>query len=128
MQRRHVPVPLLATLALTSVPNAPADAHDIYTRLRDRSGYQCCGGDDCEAIGSDFRVRPDGSVVMHSRRQGTWIAVAPDKITWLVVPGGEASEAHWCGRPRGAAEAGLGADQPDDGFWTYCAFVAPQGS
>jgi hypothetical protein len=127
MERRRIAVTVVGAVLACSQPPRLA-AHDIYSSLRDRSGYQCCGGEDCEAVGSDFVIRPDGSVVLLSRRQHAWIAVAQEKITWLVVPGGEKSEAHWCGRRRGSAEMGLGADQADATFWTYCTFLAPQGS
>jgi hypothetical protein len=106
----------------------PASAHDIYTALRDRTGYLCCSGDDCEAVGSDFAFTPDGGAMLRSRRYGQWVRIARDKISFLVVKGGEGSEAHWCGRPRTVYERGLGSDQADDGFWTYCAFISPRDS
>jgi hypothetical protein len=67
--------------------------------------------------------------MLMSRRYGQWVRVSRDKVTFLVIKGGENSEAHWCGRPRtGYERALLSADQADNGFWTYCAFISPRDS
>src|SRR5204863_33515 len=100
----------LATLASVAFvfawSAAPAMAHDIYTDLRDRGGYRCCDGDDCEAVGSDFVILPDGGALLMSRKQGRWVRIAREKITFMVLKGGESSEAHWCGRRRSVHERG----------------------
>lgn len=118
-----------------------AHAHDIYTRLYSGGapgvGQWCCSGDpdpakgDCEAVGSDYQMQPDGSAIFTSRRWGVRkVHVAADKITWLPVPGGEGSEAHWCGKPRSMMlnPPPVGEqDQIDPETWTYCAFIVPGG-
>ena len=48
---------LVATIALLCVPNTVL-AHDIYSRLRDRDGRLCCGGEDCKPV--EATALPDG--------------------------------------------------------------------
>lgn len=108
-----------------------AHAHDVYNQLRSATGQLCCGGDpvtgDCEGIVSPHE-NVDGSATFFSKRYGASVLVAKDKITWLPVPGGEDYEAHWCGVPRAKVPlAPVNDDNPDPGFWTYCAFWAPGG-
>lgn len=45
-------------IALLCVPNA-ALAHDIYSRLRDRDGRLCCGGEDCKPV--EATALPNGT-------------------------------------------------------------------
>lgn len=110
----------------------PVTAHDVYTQLRSTSGQLCCGGDpvtgDCEAIGSRYTIEPGGDAVFVSSRYQARVKIGRDKITWLPVPGGEDSEAHWCGVPRTKVNLAPVTDEnPDPSFWTYCAFIAPGG-
>jgi len=126
----------VASLGLTS---GAALAHDIYSTLpqRDKNGEPtgtlCCGGTDCEAV--SYEINPDGSAYfMPTKNVQGRVLVPRDKITWMAVPGGEYSEAHWCGRKRHVGSAwgssddpAPGGDQPDETFWTYCAFIAPGG-
>lgn len=118
----------------------PARAHDIYGNLysdgQQGSGrpntHWCCNGDpehgDCEAIGQNYRVLYNGDVIFHSRRYNADVTVLRDKILFMPVPGGEQSEAHWCGKPRASVyTTGTEPDQIDPKFWTYCAFLQMGG-
>lgn len=117
----------------------PAGAHDIYTNLYSGGapgiGQWCCSGDavtgDCEAVGSNYRIEPNGDAVILSRRYSRQVRIGREKITWLPVTGGETSEAHWCGKPRPALSATpappVNEEQPDPDTWTYCAFITPGG-
>lgn len=110
----------------------PTFAHDVYTQLRSTTGQLCCGGDpvtgDCEAIGTNYKIEPDGDAIFESSRYHAQVRIARDKITWLPVPGGEESEAHWCGVPRSKVYlAPVNQENPDTSYWTYCAFIAPGG-
>ena len=49
---------LMAAIALLCVSNTVL-AHDIYSRLRDRDGHLCCGGQDCKPV--EATVLPNGS-------------------------------------------------------------------
>jgi hypothetical protein len=118
--------------ALLTGTTRPLLAHDVYTQLRSTTGQLCCGGDpvngDCEAIGSRYRIEPGGDAIFESGRYHAQVRIARDKITWLPVPGGEDSEAHWCGVPRSKVYlAPVNQDNPDASFWTYCAFISPGG-
>jgi hypothetical protein len=117
---------------------ATVRAHDIYTNLYSGGapgiGQWCCSGDaatgDCEAVGSGYRIEPNGDAVITSRRYRREVRVGREKITWLPVAGGEASEAHWCGKPRAAMSLEgrkPDSEQPDPDTWTYCAFITPGG-
>jgi hypothetical protein len=125
-----VPVAFASTVIAAGVQSSAA--HDVYTQLRSTSGQLCCGGDpvtgDCEAIGLNYRIEPDGTAVFSSARYGATVRIGRDKITWLPVPGGEESEAHWCGVPRYKVFlAPVNDENPDNAYWTYCAFIAPGG-
>lgn len=116
----------------------PARGHDIYGQLFSGGspgvGQWCCSGDqatgDCEALGAKYALNPNGSVDIVSRRYGAAVHVAASKVTWLAVPGGENSEAHWCGKMRKDLTtnyAAISREQPDPNAWTYCMFIAPGG-
>jgi hypothetical protein len=49
---------LVATIALLCLSSSVL-AHDIYSRLRDRNGNLCCGGEDCKPV--EATVLPNGS-------------------------------------------------------------------
>lgn len=124
----------VASVFLMMILAAKAHAHDIYTDLHyggAATGRLCCGGNDCEPVA--YRILPTGDAIFSPRKnvQGE-VLVPKDKITWMAVPGGESSEAHWCGRKRlsGSAWGSVNDgkpdnEQPDPTFWTYCAFIAP---
>jgi hypothetical protein len=119
--------------------------HDIYKELYENGRYrneggvglQCCGGDpydgDCEPVGSNYAILPNGDAVFASRRYSANVLVARDKIMWMSIRGGEFSEAHWCGRLRVelvSPERGIDPPtelNPDPRFYTYCATIAPHG-
>lgn len=122
-------------VVLTSVLlSQSAYAHDIYNRLYEKgepNGHLCCGGDprtgDCEGI-ADYEVLPNGDAIFQSRRYGKSVHIGKDKIGWMAIAGGEAYEAHWCGVPRTKVYlAPIQPDNPDQEYWTYCAFIAPGG-
>ena len=49
---------LAATIVLLCMSTTVL-AHDIYSKLRDRDGHLCCGGQDCEPV--EATVLPDGN-------------------------------------------------------------------
>lgn len=115
--------------------HTPAKAHDIYNRLYEKgepNGRLCCGGDpvtgDCEGI-ANYEVLPNGDALFVTQRYGgKTVRIGKEKIGWMMIPGGEAFEAHWCGVPRTKVYlAPVQDDNPDTEFWTYCAFIAPGG-
>jgi hypothetical protein len=102
-------------------------AHDIYTNQREKglpTGFPCCGGDpetgDCEAV--QYRMLPNGDAVVTSNRYKRQVLIAGPRIAWMTIPGGEWSEAHWCGKPRSGMTSAQAlppdADQPDPETWT----------
>jgi hypothetical protein len=129
---------LVLALAGLAAGTLPASAHDIYSNLYSGGapgvGQWCCNGDavtgDCEAVGTSYRIEPNGDAIITSRRYKRDVRVGREKITWLPVAGGEASEAHWCGKPRAAmwhAPQEPAPEQPDDAIWTFCTFITPGG-
>lgn len=107
----------------------PVEGHDIYMHLHEKmdpAKMLCCGGDektgDCEAV--TYQILPDGDAIFTSKRYSAQVRVAKDKIGWFSVPGGEWSEAHWCGKP---GNPKLDPLQIDPGYVTYCAFIAAGG-
>lgn len=129
---RHPFVAVALAAAVLRLACGEAGGHDVYTQLRNHVGQLCCGGDpdtgDCEPLEADqFKVLANGDVLVQSRRYNASLLVSSIKVTWLPVAG-SAAPAHWCGVPRTKVYlAPVNAENPDPGFWTYCAFIAPGG-
>jgi hypothetical protein len=104
---------LLAALCLLSL-EPPAEAHDIYSPLRDSFGNSCCDEKDCRP--ALYRVTPTGVQMFV---YGEWIAVPDYTIRYQSLLGdtGETGGGHWCGRIR----------RHDDGvdYTTHCAVLPP---
>jgi len=103
-------------------------AHEIYTGVHGKDGQICCGGDDCAA--TIFRERGDRYEFLS--REGHWIFVPVDRITFLPIPGDPPSpdghRAHLCYRNPGrydAPESLVGGDGQT--IHLYCAFIPPAG-
>jgi hypothetical protein len=105
---------LCAAILLISY-ELPAEAHDIYSPLKDRLGNSCCNEQDCRP--APYRVTPAGVRMLVN---GNWIAVPDDTIQYRTIPGdtGETGGGHWCGNIR--YMVGLGMD-----YSTYCAILPP---
>jgi hypothetical protein len=107
-----------------------ADAHDIYTGLHGKNGQLCCGGDDCSA--TVYRERRGGFEFL--TREGTWISIPIERITFLPIPGedlgdGDSHRAHLCYRKAtDVDQMGIGAANVFDGIFLYCAFIPPGGT
>ena len=93
----------------------PADAHDIYSPLRDRVGNSCCHEGDCRP--APYRVTPTGVQMFV---EGEWIAVPDFTIQYRALLGdtGETDGGHWCGR----AQNGQGQRMD---YATHCAVLPP---
>jgi len=92
----------------------PAEAHDIYSPLRDRFGNSCCDEQDCRP--APYRVTPTGVQMFV---YGEWIAVPEYTIRYQSLLGdtGETGGGHWCGRTH----------RHNDGvdYITHCAILPP---
>ena len=93
---------LCAAILLISY-ELPAEAHDIYSPLKDRLGNSCCDDGDCRP--APYRVTPTGVQMLVN---GDWIAVPNDTIQYRAIPGdtGETGGGHWCGRSHNWAATG----------------------
>ena len=93
----------------------PADAHDIYSPLRDRLGNSCCHEGDCRP--APYRVTPTGVQMFV---EGEWIAVPDFTIQYRALLGdtGETDGGHWCGQIQNGQ--GLRMD-----YVTHCAILPP---
>ena len=98
------------TLAITA--SWPAQAHDIYTALKDRTGASCCHEHDCSP--AHYRITA-GRVEMLVA--GNWIVVPNDTIQYRTLEGdtGETAGGHWCG-------------VADFGILTFCAILPPSSA
>ncbi|MBO1909481.1 hypothetical protein J4G37_32240 [Microvirga sp. 3-52] len=105
---------LFTAIALLSV-DPRAEAHDIYSPLRDKAGRNCCDDGDCRP--APYRVRPTGVQMFV---EGKWIWVPDHTIQYRSLLGdtGETDGGNWCGR----FENGPGYDL---GHATYCAILPP---
>ena len=105
---------LVAAIALLGF-ELPAEAHDIYLLLKDRSGNSCCHEGDCRP--ASYRVTPTGVQMFV---EGEWIAVPDFTIQYRALLGdtGETDGGHWCGR----MQNGRG-DRMD--YPTHCAILPP---
>ena len=116
-----------ATVSLLAFAS-PASAHDIYTDVHGRDGQLCCGNNDCSP--TKWRV-VEGNYEFLTR-EGHWISVPEDRITFLPLPGDEASgdthRAHLC-----YTEPPVGPSQSPDRLMHgdgqtilfYCAWIPP---
>jgi hypothetical protein len=93
----------------------PAEAHDIYSHLQDRSGNSCCDNKDCRP--APYRVKATGVQMFVG---GNWISVHDYAIQYRALPGdtGETGGGHWCGRIRNRH----GDDMDHE---THCAVLPP---
>jgi hypothetical protein len=107
-------------IAFIMYASGPSFAHDEYIGLRDNFGYPCCNNTDCEPI-DDFTANSDGSVSFTSRRYMATIRVPGVDVVRMSLPG---AAAHWCG----ARHYDFAAHKYDDGYVTFCAFLAPDGN
>jgi hypothetical protein len=103
---------LLAGLALVT---APAHGQDIYANVTNRSGFNCCNGQDCRP--APYRDTASGVEMLID---GRWLPMNHSDIQYRALPGdtGETNGGHWCGRYIELA----------GGFVTYCAFLPPHSA
>jgi hypothetical protein len=96
----------------------PAEAHDIYSQLRDTRGASCCDERDCRP--APYRVTPTG-VQMYV--EGDWLEVPDGTIQYRSLPGdtGETRGGHWCGTVREG-----GGDRVR--YLTHCAVLPPNSA
>jgi hypothetical protein len=103
----------------------PAVAHEIYTGLHGKGGQLCCGDDDCAA--TSYRER--GGAYEFRTREGEWVAIPEDRITFLPVPGDPPSDdshhAHLCYRRAMTNEMASG--NVFGPIYLWCAFIPPGG-
>lgn len=122
MNMRHCVLGALLILAST------AQAHDIYTGVHGKNGQLCCGGNDCAAT----TYREKGDRFEFLTREGRWVAIPQERITFLPVPGEvitDTHQAHLCYRlpnPNDATNPMISAMMAD-GIVLYCAFIPPGG-
>lgn len=116
--------------AAAVMAHAPYDS--FYSGGAPGIGRWCCNGDlngttgDCAP--ATYEMLRDGSALMQSKRYpGRTIRVAAHRILWMALPGGEMYEAHYCGIPRTPGGPPPNVDDPDPGFITFCAAIAPGG-
>jgi hypothetical protein len=104
-----VPQVISALLAFLFLSEA-AQAHDIYTHLKSRSGESCCDNSDCRP--APYRTTSSGVEMLVGE---TWVWVPRGIIEYRMLEGdtGETNGGHWCG------------ERYDGGFVTYCAFLPP---
>jgi hypothetical protein len=97
-----------------------AHSHDIYTNVRGKNGQLCCGGDDC----SSTIYRLDKGEYEFKTREGVWVTIPQDRITFLPIPG-EAPDvvnyAHICYRKSTQYDT----QNVFGPIFLYCAFIPP---
>jgi hypothetical protein len=105
---------LITAIALLG-SELPADAHDIYSPLRNRLGNSCCHEGDCRP--APYRVTPTGVQMFV---EGEWITVPDFTIQYRALLGdtGETDGGHWCGR----MQNGRGSTMD---YATHCAILPP---
>jgi hypothetical protein len=85
----------LSLIMLVMGGGRPAEAHDIYSHLRDSWGNSCCNDQDCRP--APYRVTPAGVQMLVD---GEWVEVPGYTIQYRALLGdqGETGGGHWCGR------------------------------
>jgi hypothetical protein len=105
---------LITAICLISF-ELPADAHDIYSPLRDRLGNSCYHEGDCRP--APYRVTPTGVQMFV---EGEWIAVPNFTIQYRALFGdtGETDGGHWCGQLQDGESHRMD-------YATHCALLPP---
>ena len=108
-------LPRPALILAVLVGSLPAQAHDIYSHLKDGSGRSCCNDSDCRPAPYRFTAGKLRMLV-----DGLWIEVPSEQVQYRALPGdtGETGGGHWCGV---AYDQSLGALH-----MTRCAILPPQ--
>jgi hypothetical protein len=107
-----------------------AHAHDIYTGFVGKGGHVCCGARDCSA--TVYRERGDSFEFL--TREGHWVHVPEERITWLPIPGdppsNDSHHAHLCYRETSDPEYNSERVVSGDGqsIYLYCAVIPPRGT
>lgn len=132
---------LIAAAAIGFIIGTQASAHDIYTGFVGKGNQLCCGADDC----SQTVYQERGSAFYFRTKEGHWVLVPLDDITWLPIPGdkpdGTKNRAHLCyivPSSPAVAEAWKSNTEnaphhlrvSEDGMqtiWEYCAIIPPGG-
>jgi hypothetical protein len=110
--------PFHIAIALQVGLHSPAEAHDIYSDLKDTWGNSCCNNEDCRP--ALYRVTPTGVQMFVD---GDWIDVPNYVIAYRALAGdtGETGGGHWCGRVY---------QKVDNSFFhiTQCAVLPPSAA
>jgi hypothetical protein len=110
MRRRPIAPQVISALLAFFFLSEAAQAHDIYTHLKSRSGKSCCDNSDCRP--AVYRTTSSGVEMLVGK---TWVWVPRGTIEYRMLEGdtGETNGGHWCG------------ESYEGGFVTYCAFLPP---
>ena len=122
---------IFALAVLLAGFGAPVHAHDIYTGVTGKNGQLCCGANDCSAT----VYREHGGSYEFLTREGHWIPIPQERITFLPIPGDPPSDdshrAHLCYREPMGYERSSGSyfasTDEVQAIVLYCVFVPPGG-
>jgi hypothetical protein len=108
-------LPRSALILTVLVGSQPAQAHDIYSHLKDRFGQSCCSDRDCRPAPYRFT-----SGKLRMLVGGLWIEVPSEQVQYRALPGdtGETGGGHWCGMAYEPSVSAL--------YMTRCAILPPQ--
>lgn len=125
---------LFAAIVLLFLAKA-AHAHDVYTDVHGKDGQWCCNGDgpnpDCAR--SEWRLVPSSTNYEFLSKEGHWITIPQDRITFLPLPGdiesGDAHRGHLCYSSPGPGYQDPKRLMSGEGqtILFYCAFISPGG-
>jgi hypothetical protein len=105
---------------------ACAEAHDIYTGLKDHRGkFDCCNETDCRPV--HHRVTGAGVEMFIDNE---WVRIPNEIIQYRTLHGdtGETHGGHWCGSTYPGFEV-TNPDYPEmppSRFYTRCAILPPR--
>jgi hypothetical protein len=105
-----------------------AHGHDIYTNVHGKDGALCCGGSDCAST----VYRENGDHFEFLTREGEWVEIPEDRITFLPIPGDppsdDAHHAHICYRPANESDkTSMRSQNVFGNIYLYCVFIPPGG-
>jgi hypothetical protein len=86
---------ILTMIAILMLTAACAEAHDIYSELKDHGGrFSCCNESDCRP--AHYRITPAGVEMLLNHE---WVRVPNEIIQYRTLHGdkGETHGGHWCG-------------------------------
>ena len=118
-------------MAFAIVSATSAWSHDIYSGVHGKNGQLCCNGTQFQGDCAATIYRERGDHFEFKTREGAWVSIPQDRITFLPVHGDEPSDdshrSHLCYRALQPMDRTNNPENVFGDIYFYCAFIDPMG-